>query len=144
MNELVRFHTEHKLLLMAYSPSRLQAMGRVVANPEHRPLDQVLAAYERLLWEALARPPRRTTGISVLMHALGYFSDKLGPAEKAFFLDTLERYRSRHVPLSTPLYILRAWIVRFSEPYLARQVFFEPYPIALVSPTDSGKDRDVR
>lgn len=143
MEELVRFHTEHKLLLMAYNQSRLQAMGRVAANPGRRPAAEVFASYERLLWEALARPPRRTAGINVLMHALGYFSERLTPAEKALFLDTLERYRGRHVPLSTPLYILRAWVARFQEPYLARQVFFEPYPIALVSPTDSGKDRDV-
>lgn len=143
MDELVRFHTEHKLLLMAYNQSRLQAMGRVVANPARRPAAEALADYEHLLWEALARPPRRTAGINVLMHAMGYFSARLTPAEKALFLDTLERYRTRRVPLSTPVYILRAWIARFQEPYLARQVFFEPYPIALVSPVDSGKDREV-
>lgn len=143
MNELVRFHTEHKLLLMAYNQSRLQAMGKVVANPERRPASVVFSAYEPLLWKALARPPRRTAGINVLMHALGYFSSRLMPAEKVLFLDALERYRGRHVPLSAPVYILRAWIARFDEPYLARQVFFEPYPTALVSPTDSGKNRDV-
>ncbi len=143
MDELVRFHTEHKLLLMAYNQSRLQAMGRVAANPARRPAAEVFTDYERLLWEALARPPRRTAGINVLMHAMGYFSARLTPAEKALFLDTLERYRARRVPLSTPVYILRSWIARFEEPYLARQVFFEPYPIALASPADSGKDREV-
>lgn len=143
MGALVEFHSDNKLLFLAYNESQLRLMGRVVANPQKRPVDRVIAAYEQHLWRALARPPRRTTGINVLMHALGYFSKSLNAQEKAYFLDALEKYRAQRVPLSVPVSVIGAWIVRFGEPYLERQTFFSPYPEALVTISDSGKGRDL-
>lgn len=143
MRELVSFHSDNKLLLMAYSESQLRLMGPIVANREKKPAAEVIADYETHLWKALARPARRTAGINVLMHALGYFSDKLTSDEKAYFLDTLEKYRAEKVPLSVPVSVLGAWIARFKEPYLSRQTFFAPYPEALVAISDSGKGRSL-
>lgn len=139
VGELVRFHSDNKLLLMAYNESRLRQMGPIVANPQKRAAHEVIAEYEEHLGKALAKLPRRTAGINVLMHALGYFSKKLNAEEKAYFLDTLEKYRSEQVPLSVPVSLIGAWVVRFGEPYLARQTFFAPYPEVLV--TISGSKR---
>ncbi|HOU15537.1 MAG TPA: DUF523 and DUF1722 domain-containing protein [Anaerolineae bacterium] len=143
MRELVRFHTDNKLLLLAYSESQYRLMGPIVANHAKKPAAEVIAAYETHLWKALARPARRTAGINVLMHALGYFSESLTSDEKAYFLDALEKYRAEKVPLSVPVSLLGAWIARFKEPYLARQTFFAPYPEELVTISDSGKGRDL-
>lgn len=143
MRDLVRFHTENKLLLMAYNESRYRQMGPLVANHLKRPAAEVLAEYAGHLGVALARPPRRTAGINVLMHALGYFSEKLAAAEKAYFLDTLDQYRRAQVSLQVPVNLIGAWIARFGEPYLAQQTFFAPYPAELVSLSDSGKGREV-
>ena len=73
------------------------------------------------------------------MHALGYVSDGLTPAEKGYFLDLLTAYREGRVPLSTPLSVLRAWVLRFGEPYLSGQAFLSPFPEALLSLRDSGR-----
>src|SRR5690606_17647061 len=85
-----------------------------------------------------------TATINTLMHALGYFA--LNPAEKKFFLDLLERYRSGKVLLSAVNQVLRSWIARFDEKYLASQVFFAPYPEALVDaslvPDACAEDKD--
>jgi uncharacterized protein YbgA (DUF1722 family) len=143
LGPLVKFHERHKLLLMAYRQASLRAMGPVVANHEHRPAGEVIAAYEPLLREALARPVRRPAAINVLMHALGYFRQGLQGSEKAFFLQSLEDYRAGRVPLSVPVSVLRAWIVRFEQDYLREQHFFAPYPEGLVQITDSGKGRDL-
>ena len=143
MGELVRFHTDNKLLLLAYNESQYRVMGPIVANHKKQPAEAVIAAYEEHLWKALARPARRTAGINVLMHALGYFSEKLTSDEKAYFLDALEKYRAEKVPLSVPVSLLGAWITRFKEPYLARQTFFAPYPESLITISDSGKGRDL-
>jgi uncharacterized protein YbgA (DUF1722 family)/uncharacterized protein YbbK (DUF523 family) len=141
MRQLVRFHSEHKLLLMAYSQSTLRLLGRVVANHEELGPGEAWARYQSLFVEALARPPRYTSNINVLMHALGYFSQRLSAREKAHFLDVLDRYRQGKYPLSAAIAILRSWLARFDEPYLERQVFLEPYPSELVEITDSGKGR---
>ncbi|MFC2100178.1 YbgA family protein [Candidatus Bipolaricaulota bacterium] len=143
MGALVDFHSRHKYLLMAYSQGGLKRLGRIVANAEHRPAGEVIDAYRAGLLRALARPPRRTGSVNVLLHVLGYVSDGLSAAEKAFFLDELERYRSQRVCLSAPTSLLRSWIVRFDVPYLMDQFYFEPFPEALVEVLDSGKGRKL-
>jgi len=141
MKNLVAFHAAHKYLLMAYHQTELRALGRIVANPDHRPVAELFAAYGPRLAKALARPPRPTGIINVLMHTLGYVSDGLGAAEKALFLETLEKYRAGQVPLSVATTLLKSWAVRFDVAYLLDQTFLEPYPEALLQITDSGKGR---
>ena len=62
----------------------------------------------------------------------------------------LERNRwyciDQHLKLNTPGKkdgVLRAWVVRFDQPYLREQTLFEPYPEDLVQITDSGKGRKL-
>jgi uncharacterized protein YbgA (DUF1722 family) len=143
MGRLVQFQAQNKFLLMAYNQKELKILGRLVANLEKRPMTQILKDYESHLASALARPPRYLSNINVLMHALGYFSKEISAKEKAFFLDALERYRNEKVPLSVPLNLARAWVVRFDQEYLDKQTFLEPYPEALMEITDSGKGRKL-
>lgn len=138
MAELVRFHTDHKFMLLAYHQSQLRALGKIVANPDKRPIGEVLAAYEDGFGRALAHPARRTSHINVLMHGMGYVSDGLSDGEKAFFLDLLGEYRKDRVPLTSPLAIAQSWIVRFDQAYLATQRYFDPYPRELSDLRDSG------
>jgi uncharacterized protein YbgA (DUF1722 family)/uncharacterized protein YbbK (DUF523 family) len=140
--DLVQFHAENKFLLMAYNQTRMQALGRIVAGAGRGHFAEAVAAYEEIFYAALARPPRYTANINVLMHGLGHFSKQLSHAEKAFFLDELESYRAGHVPLSVPLNVLRGYVVRFGDESLARQTFFSPYPEELMTPADSGKGRE--
>ncbi|WP_448593782.1 YbgA family protein [Thermoflexus hugenholtzii] len=139
MKDLVAFHTRYKLLLMAYSPRRLGELGRIVANPERAPLETVRARYAAAFRAALRHPPRRPTVVNALLHAFGYFSDRLSRAEKAHFLEIVAAYRARRLPLSTPLALLRSWTVRFDEPYLRQQAFLLPFPEELSSLEDSGR-----
>lgn len=141
MQKLVSFHSEHKLLLMAYSQKHLRLLGKIVANHEKRDPREAWSLYESLFADALARPPRFTSNINVLMHAFGYVSKGLSSREKAHFLDVLEAYREETYPLSAAVAIMRSWLARFDEPYLERQHYFEPYPAELVEITDSGKGR---
>jgi len=141
MKRLVVFHARHKLLLMAYNQTELRAMGRIVANQDRRLVPDVVRDYREHLARALAKAPRRTSAINVLLHAFGYVSDKLTAREKAFFLDSLDEYRAKHVPLSVPTSIIRSWIVRFKVDYLQDQFYFEPYPQTLIEVLESGKGR---
>jgi uncharacterized protein YbgA (DUF1722 family)/uncharacterized protein YbbK (DUF523 family) len=143
MRGLVEFHTENKLMLMAYSQRQLKELGRLVANPDKQPFPRIMPEYRAGLETAMANAPRAGACINVLMHAMGYFSKELTSKEKAFFLDALTDFREQRIPLSVPVSILKSYIVRFDEPYLARQTFFEPYPDSMLSVTDSGKGRDL-
>ena len=142
MKDLVEFQASNKWLLLACHQSEMRLMGRIVANPANRPAAEVLADYGSHLARALARPPRFTSIINVLMHALGYVSDNLSADEKAFFLDTLQKYRDGKAPLSAATTLVKAWGLRFKVAYLLEQTFLDPYPESLVSISDSGKGRD--
>lgn len=141
---LVNFHTRNKFLLMAYSQKGLRELGRVVANQEKKSLEYVLDRYQEHLFRALSRAPSYSSTINVLMHAMGYFKKGLSSREKAFFLDSLQKYRSGKTPLSTATRILGSWIIRFNEEYLMSQTFFKPYPEELVEIADSRKGRDFK
>jgi len=143
VGRLVTFHARHKLLLMAYNQTEMRAMGRIVANPDRRPVSDLLRDYRAHLAKALSRAPRRTSAINVLMHGFGYVSDELTSREKRFFLDALDQYRAKRVPLGSPLSVLRSWILRFGVDYLEDQVYFEPFPAELVEVLDSGKGRSL-
>lgn len=141
MRDLVRFQAENKLLLMAYSQKALRELGKIVANPEKEPVAGVIARYEPHLQAAFARAPRSTSVINVLEHAAGYFKSELNREEKAYYRESLQRYRERRVPISAVTSVLRAWVVRFNQEYLLPQTFFMSYPEELMSLSDSGKGR---
>lgn len=142
MKDLVAFHARYKLLLMTLGQARLAELGRIVANAERLPVPDAFRLYRAAFQAALARPLRRPSAANALLHAFGYVTDGLSPGERAYFLETLAEYRAGHVPLSAPVGVLRAWIVRFDVAYLADQRLFFPFPSSLLSPADSGQGRE--
>ena len=135
---LTQFHAQSKYLLMAYHQTRLREMGRLLANRDGLPLPEIAARYRALFAAALARPASCRAHINALMHTAGYFKNQLTPQEKAFFGERLESYRAGQTTLATLRDLMRAWIVRFGDEYLAQQSYFAPYPVALVDTSDSG------
>lgn len=129
---LLRFHTENKYLLMAYSQAELRNLGNIIANKEKKPFKDVISEYEKYLYSALSKPPRYTSNINVLTHAFGHFSDRLSKSEKNLFLDWIQKYKEGRISLCPAINLIRAWIVRFEDQYLMHQTFFEPYPEGLM------------
>ncbi|AKB38545.1 hypothetical protein MSSAC_3955 [Methanosarcina siciliae C2J] len=132
MKDLIDFHTENKLLLMAYSQAELRKLGEIVANREGKTFKELASEYEIHLYNALSGAPKYTSTINVLMHVLGYFSDKLSSREKTLFLDWVQKYREGKTTLCPAINTIRSWIVRFENDYLMHQTFFEPYPEDLI------------
>lgn len=143
MKALVSFQAKNKFIFMAYNQKAMRRLGQIVANQEKKSFADVTADYEAELARAFSRMPHLGSHINVLLHGFGYFSKNLNTDEKAWFLDALERYRQKKLPLSAILSVLRAWIARFDEHYLAQQAYFEPYPDSLKEISDSGKGRDL-
>lgn len=144
IKDLIQFHAENKLLLMAYSQKYLKIMGNIVANHEKRKIEDIFSEYESNLCLALTNLHTFSSSINVLMHAFGYFSKELNSGEKKFFLNTLEEYRREQIPLSVPVSLVRSYIIRFNQDYLRQQTFFQPYPESLIEIKDSGKGRSYK
>ena len=92
---LIKFQSENKYLLTAYSQKQLRILGKIVANQEKRPIESILSLYEANLYDVFSRPPSVGSNINVLLKILGYFSSELTKEEKAFFLKTTEQYQTR-------------------------------------------------
>ncbi len=141
MKALVQFQADNKLLLMTYNQLKMRELGRIVANHEKLKIDKVLENYGKTLFMAFAKIPSFVSNINVLMHAFGYFSKELTAKEKAFVLDSFEKFREKKVPLAVPVSVIRSFIVRFDEKYLAGQTYFEPYPEDLINMNDTGRGK---
>lgn len=128
VKELVRFQSQNKYLLTAYSQKELRVLGKIAANQDEKPCDEIFDSYETHLHSAFARTPSIGSNINVMTKIMGYFSSQLSPQEKSFFIKALDKYRNSKLPLSANINILKAWIIRFKHDYLMDQTFLEPYP----------------
>jgi len=131
VGQLVSFHTDHKLLLLAHSPEHYRKMGKLVAQASQMPLQQLLDDYVVLLMNALQIKTTPRKNVNVLQHALGYFKKQLTSKEKEELLALIEQYRQGFLPLIVPITLLRHYIRKYEEPYLDRQLYFQPHPIEL-------------
>lgn len=139
MAELVKFQSDNKYLLMAYHQTHQKNLGKIVANHEKKPFEEVIKEYEHYLGLTFANAPRYTSLINALQHIFGYFSKDLSDKEKEFLLNTFEEYRNKRVPLSVPLHLLKSYAIQFKEEYLLSQTIFNTYPEELIDISDSGK-----
>ncbi len=129
---LIAFHTDHKLLLLAHGAAPLAALGRLVAAGKSRATAELFAAYERAFAAALARPATVKQTSNVLEHMVGYFKRELTRDEKAELLESIAAYRRGLVPVLVPLTLLKHYVRKYGNEYLARQVYLAPYPEELM------------
>jgi uncharacterized protein YbgA (DUF1722 family) len=101
--DLVKFHTAHKLTLMAHSPKHYTAMGRLVADAGKQDWNELTAEYGAMLMEGLAVMGTRGKHVNVLQHLIGYLKKDLSGDDKQELLDLIEDYRQGLLPLIVPL-----------------------------------------
>ncbi|SNB45986.1 DUF523 and DUF1722 domain-containing protein [Geobacter sp. DSM 9736] len=130
--KLVRFHTEHKLFMLAHSPQIYREMGKLVAQAGAFPLPELLRQYENLLMSGSALQATVKKNTNVLMHAAGYFKKRLSSDEKEELLQLISQYHDRLIPLIVPVTLLKHYIRKFEEEYLERQVYLSPAPAELM------------
>ena len=131
-NTLYRYHAKHKYLFMSYNQTLMSKMGNIAANEKNEKFDLIKNQYFKSLLILLSKKSRYTSNINTQMHVMGYFKNLLTSKEKNHFLDKLELYRKRKIPISSVNNILHSWIYRFENEYLMNQSFFNPFPEDLI------------
>jgi uncharacterized protein YbgA (DUF1722 family)/uncharacterized protein YbbK (DUF523 family) len=129
---LVRFHTAHKLAVLAHVPAAYRRLGVLVAHASERPLREVLADYGREFMSALrvrATPARHA---NVLEHMLGYFSRDLTPGERQEMTEVIADHRRGLAPLVVPLTLVKHHVRRLRVEYLQGQTYLDPHPKELM------------
>jgi len=130
---LVRFHTAHKLTLMAHSIKHYQELGRLVAQAGTLPWEELVASYGAKFMEGLTLLGTRRKHVNVLQHLMGYLKKELSSEDKQELLGLIEDYRQEVVPLIVPLTLLQHHLRRHVVPeWVHQQVYLNPYPKELM------------
>jgi uncharacterized protein YbgA (DUF1722 family)/uncharacterized protein YbbK (DUF523 family) len=128
VGDLVRFHTAHKLTLMAHSPSAYRELGPLVAGARARPRRELEVLYETGFMNALAAVATPKRHANVLQHIVGYFKRSLDGNARAELLGLIDEHREGKVPLVVPMTLVRHHVRRVGVPYLEGQTYLEPHP----------------
>ena len=131
LNALYEYHGKHKYLFMAYNQTLMRTMGTIAANRNKKKVKEVINEYYKCLLILLSKKSRYPSNINTHMHVMGYFKKLLTSKEKKYFLESLELYRNKKIPISGVNSILSSWIIRFENEYLMKQSFFNPFPYEL-------------
>jgi len=132
LGELVRFHTAHKLLLLAHSPEAYRRLGRLVARARTMGRRDLERSYVATFMQALATLATARRHTNVLQHIAGYLKNLLDAASKQELGDTIEDYRRGLVPLVVPLTLVRHYVRVYDLTYLSGQLYLEPHPKELM------------
>jgi uncharacterized protein YbgA (DUF1722 family)/uncharacterized protein YbbK (DUF523 family) len=132
LGKLVRFHTEHKYLLLAHSPGDYKKLGQLVAGAKKVPPARLREQYSRLFMDALKLKSTVAKNANVLQHILGYLKKVLGSDEKKSILDTIDDYRKGLVPLVVPLTLLKHYVDLHKIEYIRDQAYLNPHPKELM------------
>jgi len=129
---LVAFHTDHKYLIMAHSQKHYSALGKMVAGSKKMGRSELHSSYLGSLMEGLQLLATTKKNANVLQHMAGYFKEQLSAEEKKELLEVIVNYYDGLVPLIVPITLLRHYVRKYKEDYLARQFYLNPHPLELM------------
>jgi uncharacterized protein YbgA (DUF1722 family)/uncharacterized protein YbbK (DUF523 family) len=128
---LVRFHTRHKLLILAHSRKHHTRLGRLVARAKEVAPSELYREYVRILMEGMKLHATVKKHVDVMQHCMGYFKKVLTSDEKRELLDHLDAFRAGYLPLIVPVTLINHYVRKYDEPYLKEQVYLNPHPVEL-------------
>lgn len=128
---LVRFHTEHELVILSHSPRHHRIMGKLVARAKAMPMAALYAEYQKLLLEALRLMATPAKHSNVLQHIMGYFKKQLSGDERQELQEVIDSYRRGQVPLIAPLDRIHHYACLYDLAHLSQQRYLLPQTLQL-------------
>jgi len=128
LGDLVRFHTAHKLTLLAHRPSAYKALGVLVATAKGRARAELRAAYTGEFMTAMRARATPTRHVNVMHHMLGHLRGRLEAPARDDLLRLIDDYRAGIVPLVVPLSLIHHYAKLHGVSYLLGQTYLEPHP----------------
>jgi uncharacterized protein YbbK (DUF523 family)/uncharacterized protein YbgA (DUF1722 family) len=136
---LLKFTEQNKLLFMSYNQKECKTLEKLASNIDVFNFHKAADEYQEHLNNIFSRSARYTSKIKVLLQVLQSFKSHLNLKEQTFVLEVIDMYSKGRIPFTTPLYLIKSYLVRFDCDDILKQSFFEPFPQDLVELRDSGK-----
>jgi uncharacterized protein YbbK (DUF523 family)/uncharacterized protein YbgA (DUF1722 family) len=130
---LARFHTAHRMSLLAHSATAYQQLRRLVAaggraTSVGTAWRDLRDAYESLFMSTMSRIATPSRHAIVLTHMAGHLVRIVDADSRCELLTSIDAYRRGHVPLLVPLTLVRHHVRVHSVGYLADQTYLDPDP----------------
>jgi uncharacterized protein YbgA (DUF1722 family)/uncharacterized protein YbbK (DUF523 family) len=132
LGALVKFHTAHKMALLAHSTTRYTDLGRLVAAGRAKARRELRSEYEAAFMSSLAIAATVRRHTNVLSHMLGHLKKHLDSGSKQELVQAIDDYRHGRMPLVVPLTLLRHHVRVHGVEYLAGQTYLMPDPRELL------------
>ena len=128
---LVRFHTEHELVILSHSPRHHRIMGKLVAQAKAMPTATLYEEYQQLLMATLRLKATPVKHSNVLLHVMGYFKKQLSCDERQELQEIIDSYRRGQAPLSVPINRINHYACLYDLAHLSQQRYLHPQTLQL-------------
>jgi len=125
---LAAFHTQHKYLLLAHSPSHCQELARLVASAKDLTPRQLALRYGQLFMEALKVKATVRKHVKVLKHLAGFLKGHLSRIESEKLQEAISEYHRGGTSLPVPRTLISHYARVKEVPYLMSQAYLNPPP----------------
>ena len=133
MDDIIKFHSYNKYLLMAHNQEKLKILGNIVANHQKKNIHDIILDYENHLKITLEKTPTVKTHINVLMHIFGFFGKYFNQIQKKGFLDLIKEYRENRITLGRILCLIEPITYQINATYLVSQTYFLLYSESVIN-----------
>ena len=128
---LMKFHKQHKFLIMAHSQKEMRALGTLLGRAEKGSAKELADRYEETLLPTLKLKATPRKHANVLQHMLGFLKNDLTAEEKKEMLDLIQAMRDGILPLIVPMILLEHYVRKYDVSYLRDQYYLTPHPLEL-------------
>ncbi len=128
LRDLLSFHTQHKLTLLAHSPQAYQRLGKLLATAKGVDRDTLKERYEKEFMTAMEKPATAGRHANVLEHIIGYFKNNLDTDSRRELATQIKDYQKGIVPLIVPITLIHHHLRTIKIPYLEEQSYLHPHP----------------
>ncbi|GGG05675.1 MULTISPECIES: YbgA family protein [Cysteiniphilum] len=131
INELMAFHTRHKIILRLHHPDAQKALGRLLANGHRQNFELVKKSYYEMFLMALQRVATRGKHHTILQRMLREINKLISKQERDDLQHKIKQYHLGILPLAVPVEIIKHYLTRYDIEFLAQQSYLNLYPESL-------------
>ena len=129
--DVLDFYTQYKYIMLAHSRRHYKEIGQLLSKVDEISIEDLKTRFIELFMTGLAKHATRGTHANVLFHLQGYLKHKIDKADTASLTALITSYQVGHIPLITPITMIKHHLQKYPDAYLEKQKYFDPYPAQL-------------
>ena len=126
--KMVAFHSRYQLLLQAHSEVQFRQLGKIVADADFKPLQEILNQYFSLFSACLNQVAKINNHVKVMLNILKDLKTQLPAEVMQSMLNLIKSYKAKKVQLMVPITLLNYYVGIYKIEPLMQQQYLSPVP----------------